>query len=252
MSLLAVIATSTTLLIIGASGGESNTASDRQEIGKVFGKSIYRDQIRSGPGVRVDDELHRLFLTPIAKRYVRDHTNEVTPSEEEFALFVKAADLRQQLEAQQAREHHNGLMERVRSNPDLSRFGDQLEADFSREEDAQKSAVEDAESSAAERDVLRLLAANWKFQRHLYNQYGGGRLIWQQLGVEAYDATQSWLQAEERLLHFEIYDPDLRASFYKAWNSQAATALIDDPEEIAAYLESSKIIEFVENADLSK
>ena len=33
-----------------------------------------------------------------------------------------------------------------------------------------------------------LLLPHWKLQRHLFDHYGGGRLLWQQRGIEAFDA----------------------------------------------------------------
>ncbi len=74
---------------------------------------------------------------------------------------------------------------------------------------------------------------NWKFQRHLYNEYGGGRILWQQAGLEAFDATHKWLKAQEKSGAFKITDPKLRSVFYKYWTTQNhGSFLIDDKELI--------------------
>jgi hypothetical protein len=74
---------------------------------------------------------------------------------------------------------------------------------------------------------------NWKFQRHLYDRYGGGRILWQQAGLEAFDATHKWLQAQEEAGQFKFTDPGLRASFYEYWTTMNHGAfVIEDKERI--------------------
>ncbi|MGI9274024.1 MAG: hypothetical protein ACR2PT_04080 [Endozoicomonas sp.] len=69
---------------------------------------------------------------------------------------------------------------------------------------------------------------NWKTERYLYLNYGGGRLLWQQTGLEAFDATYRWLQEEERSGHFVISDKQLRTDFYHYWTDMKHGAFLTD------------------------
>jgi hypothetical protein len=60
---------------------------------------------------------------------------------------------------------------------------------------------------------------HWKLQRHLYDEFGGGRILWQQAGIEAFDAMRGWLETEEKNGRFTISDPGLRTAFYEYWTT---------------------------------
>jgi hypothetical protein len=244
----------------------------REQIGEVFGKAVYRDEIQTDSGAQLEDELHRLFLTPVAERYRNAHEDEITPSNDEIATFVKATMARKALEDKQQQEHDKKLNERVSTNPDLRRYREEIERQLARTDISSEDRKELEEQRRAwtgrtSRDelnrlraemsggvvgqvltdffVFRSMASNWKYQRHLYDRYDGGRLLWQQFGMEAYDATRRWLEAEEKTGHFKISDPELRTKFYEYWNSQGKPFLIDDPAAIQEYLEPAKFLEAV-------
>ncbi len=67
----------------------------------------------------------------------------------------------------------------------------------------------------------------WKLQRHLYDKFGGGRVLG---GFEAFDATRKWLESEERSGHFKITDPKLRTEFYRYWTRPRNFMLTADSE----------------------
>jgi hypothetical protein len=83
------------------------------------------------------------------------------------------------------------------------------------------------------REYAEWLLGSWKFQRHLYLNYGGGRILWQQSGLEAFDATHHWLMQQEQAGRFRIADDDLRTAFYAYWTTLDHGAfLIDDQARI--------------------
>ena len=67
------------------------------------------------------------------------------------------------------------------------------------------------------RDFAMFVLPHRKLQLHLYNNFGGGRLLWQQRGIEAFDAMHNWLKQNEREGKFKITDPKLREAFYSYW-----------------------------------
>jgi hypothetical protein len=77
----------------------------------------------------------------------------------------------------------------------------------------------------------RLLPA-WKLQRHLYDHFGGGRILWQQFGVEAFDATRKWVENEERNGRLKFHDPHVRDAVYLYWTVSHGAFLTDDPKRI--------------------
>lgn len=76
-----------------------------------------------------------------------------------------------------------------------------------------------------------------KFQRHLYNKFGGGRVLFQQAGLEAFDAMHEWLKQEEKKGAFRIDDERLRKLFYAYWTTMNHGAfLTSDQERIREFL----------------
>ncbi|GEM_PF-5456031 len=77
--------------------------------------------------------------------------------------------------------------------------------------------------------VAREFIRTWKFNKALYQQYGG-IVIWQQVGLEPIGAYQAWLAEQERSDAFHIHDPQFRARFWKYWQltSTAYHEVVDD------------------------
>lgn len=74
------------------------------------------------------------------------------------------------------------------------------------------------ESRAQEggREMMVLLAQNWKVQRSLYQRHGG-RVLLSSFGFHvAIDATKRFLREEEKRGSFEVFDPALRTAFWEA------------------------------------
>ena len=82
-----------------------------------------------------------------------------------------------------------------------------------------------------------LLYGNWKLQRHFYGRYGGGRVMYQQAGYEAFDAYRRWIESEEQMGSFRITDPKLRASFYRYWKRNDGDFLTDPDQLRKLFLE---------------
>ncbi len=211
----------------------------REQIGTSSGKPVYRDQIRRvGFGLR--SELHRLFSQPVMKKYREEHREQITPTQHEIEaatdFFAKAHQKRVEGE-----------------------YGDILRKDLARvRADLKKDnlSAEDRRRLENERDsVLRQLHQdqsqhamtanwvlnNWKFQRHLYSRYDRGRVLWQQAGMEAFDAMRVCFETHEGAGDFEITDAKLRQEFYAYWTNEKmhGSFLTDDPERIREFLEPS-------------
>lgn len=65
--------------------------------------------------------------------------------------------------------------------------------------------------------IATALASGEKMQRFIHQRFGGGRLLFQQAGVEAYDATYQLLLHLEREGAFAVRDPRVRAEMLSYW-----------------------------------
>lgn len=61
------------------------------------------------------------------------------------------------------------------------------------------------------------MVSNLKLQRHIYEQHGGGRLRFQQMGTEAFDAMRVMILELERQGAFAIHSPQLRQLALSYW-----------------------------------
>ena len=210
-------------------------AKPREVIGTLKGESVYRDQIRANGDFKVEYELHRLFYAPLLNAYKEQHKKAVTPTEAELdaaqkyfdamhkeRIADKEAELRQELKS----------IEQKLADKDLT--GDGLDEETSKL--IVRKRVLEGRLNPPGRMFAEFMLNNWKFQRHLYEKYGGGRILWQQAGVEAFDAMHKWLKQQEEAGRFTITDPELRTAFYKYWNRSHGAFMTDDKERIQQWL----------------
>lgn len=79
---------------------------------------------------------------------------------------------------------------------------------------AEKAASDPEDSRKTEERIAESFVRAWKVNLALYEQYGG-RVIFQQAGVEPLDAYRLFLQEQEAAGNFQILDKQYEASF---WN----------------------------------
>ncbi len=86
------------------------------------------------------------------------------------------------------------------------------------------------------RMLAEMFVPGWKFQRHLYERFGGGRVLWQQGGIEAFDAMNAWIESEEKAGRLKFHDPHVREAVYLYWNVDHGPFLSDKPKQIEEFL----------------
>lgn len=216
------------LVVVSASSllGQQAEQDQRERIGHVLGKPVYRDEIKTGKNVPLRDELYRLFTAPVMKKYREAHKGDIEPTEDEIHAATVFFDEKHR---ERIQEKEPKLRERLRAvEGQLARTG-------LTEEEQRKLRIEKRGLQAKLNPPGRLFALfvlnNWKFQKHLYDQYGGGRILWQQAGLEAFDAHRTWLECREKQGDFGITDPALRATFYEYWTTMKHGAFLTDDRE---------------------
>jgi hypothetical protein len=206
--------------------GQQTDQGQREQIGEVLGEPIYRDEIHTGENVQLRDELHRLFTAPVMQEYRQTHRAEIEPTENEI---VAAAAFFDEEYRKRIRGEESQLRARLSSVEDnLARGG--LTDDERRGLEIERTSLQ-LQMNPPGRPVALFVLDNWKFQRHLYDRYGGGRILWQQFGLEAFDAMRRWLEAQEISGEFKITDPTLRSVFYEYWTTWDHGPFLTDDEE---------------------
>ncbi|MFO0883663.1 MAG: hypothetical protein U0894_05655 [Pirellulales bacterium] len=213
------------LLVGAAYGQEEGIPAKREQIGESLGKPVYRDQIRT-KGFTLREELHRLFSGPASEKYHKEHEKEITPTKEEIASVAKQLNL---LHAKKLEEEGADLrselkeLEKSLANKEFS--------EGKKEKLELRIAYLQTRLTPPGEQFAMFLLMNWKFQRHLYDKFGGGRILWQQAGLEAFDAMHKWLESMEAAGEFKISDPKLRATFYEYWTTMKHGAFLTADKE---------------------
>ena len=220
----------------------------RVAVATVFSKPIYADELdvdpsRKPPSGLTDEQLSQwriyqrdsrlshLIWAPLVDQYCLDHPCE--PTDEEITAFNQSDERSKQQRVEGWRNRKTALTKALQS-PDLTDARrkeateqlKQLDSLLATEEHMydgmtpeQRAAVE-ASRPAREREIARVFIRNWKFNKALYQQYGG-RVIFQQAGMEPLDAYRAWLKEHESRGDFAINDATLRDQFWSYFLSEA-------------------------------
>jgi hypothetical protein len=203
---------------------------EREVIATLYGKPIYRDEIEQDKNTTPGKSLQQKICNELFQRYMEKNAEKLKLSDSEIekvlsyfqekhekTLADETPKLQKQLE--------NIELELKDLSPDSPRYKTLA---------ANKANVEFAlNRPAPDKMFVKFLLGNWKHQKLLYETYNGGRLLWQQFGIEAFDATLTFLETEEKAGNFSIHNEKLRSEFYHYWKTQNhGPFLLDDPERI--------------------
>lgn len=186
----------------------------REKIGEVLGMPVYRDQLSAAQGDAQTLELHNLFSRPVMQQYRATRNDELQPAQHEISIAAAHFDgwhadrvkgLAPLLEARRKK------IAELLGKPDTS-------AEQRRELRSEREGI-DARLEPPGQEFARWMVTNWKLQHHIYRTYGGGRVLWQKAGLEAFDAMREWLEQREKAGDFTILDPALRERLYAYWTS---------------------------------
>lgn len=223
-----VVATFAILCVHGELAPACADDTPREPIGEVLGKPVYRDELRKDfPRV---DELHRLFTYPVLAKYREEHEKEIKPTEPELEAAQKVFD---HAHAERIKDTEAGM------RAELKQVEEQLAQMDLPEVERKKLRLKklnlESQLHPPGRMFAEYMLTHWKFQRHLYEKFGGGRILWQQAGTEAFDAMRQWLESHEKNGSFKISDPELRKEFYRYWTAQNhGSFLTGDKDRIRA------------------
>ena len=194
---------------------------NREQVGEVLGRPVYRDEVDG-------DKLGKL-LASVIEQYAAAHRAEITPTEEEIRYATEFFD-RQHRERLAAEGRDVELREQLKSLDARIAQAD-LSADERRQLEGKRNGLQ-LQLDPPGRMFATFMLNGWKLQKHLYDHFGGGRILWQQGGVEAFDAMRTFLETQEQQGRFKITDPQSRAKVYEYWNRDHGAFLTADQERI--------------------
>jgi len=178
---------------------------DREQIGEVQGKPVYRDQLKSTKPA----DLSRLFLRPLWEEYARQHQDKLQATPEEIGAFQKMLNQEQQDDLKKVRVQRKEVEQKLEQN----NLTETQKLELKRKHQAltkQQKTLGDLLEDPPDRQFLTLYLNIWKTERHLYLNFGKGKVIHQQIGgYEALDARRNWMKKQKEEGAFRITDPQL-------------------------------------------
>jgi hypothetical protein len=192
----------------------------RERIGSTMGKDLFRDQLPNSPTY---SDVVELFMSPVLEEFHKEHGSkyELTDDEIRAAVDWATSEMRKRGDEDwerweaQSKQHQEDALVRVAK----------IEAALANPETPEKEMenyrkalrVSKLEATHPHATEMWFLMNGRKFEQYLFDYYGGGRIILQQLGPEALDARRKLLLELEKKGKFEVTDPELRKLAYDYW-----------------------------------
>ena len=206
--------------------GQDNDGQQREQIGESLGKPVFRDEIHAREGVSLLSELHRLFTFAAIQEYRQQHKDEITPTPAEIAAGTQHFD---QKHRERMKEQEPALRAQLKTIEEKLAALDLQEEEKGKLE-IEKQAIQFMMTPPGE-SFAAFALKNLKFQRHIYLKYGGGRILFQQAGLESFDATHKWIESLEEAGKFKITDPKLRSVLFHYYTAQNHGSFLSRDEE---------------------
>ncbi len=195
-------------------------------VGSVYGKAVTADQVgltlpidntkkfdaRDTPAWEQMERVAVAFGSPVMERLVAQRKLDATA--DEMAAYRRVNLI---LKGQMLRETEARLT-KVKEELASPHLSDGRKAELEKERETFEQSLPAQRESARRNDddddaFGRGLILSWKVERELYRTYGG-RLIWQQFGIEALDARRLLFEEAEKKGDLKFDDPGVRRLFY--------------------------------------
>ena len=195
-------------------------------VGVVLDRPIYLDAQNLRDVNSLPEILYRLIIPRLEEDYRKQHP-EVVPTKNEIS--ERAAQLEQN-DASVLAAYRSSLAEIEAQLAESER-----DSVGYRSLQARRQNLELKMKRLDYRASAEFLTGPRKFQKHLFDTYGGGRVLNTPLGPVAFDAQRKWVEERQARGEFQIADPALLKSFYDYWDARPAQTpagrLIEDLDE---------------------
>jgi hypothetical protein len=157
-------------------------------IGQVQGVSITKSQVKGSNDDEKAASLTALFINPVIKSYLIIHKKEWTPTEDQIGSFIV------------------GFNRCVNANDDIKKIPQTIQNDI--------------------RPIAEMMLEHKNAQKFIYTKHGGGRILFQQAGEEAFDATLKLILSLEQKGEFEFLNDTDRNLALRYWTTQEHHSLL--------------------------
>lgn len=190
---------------------------DKDTIAIVFGKKI---------NIKDKDKVNGLIFGALLEQYAKE--NKIEPTEAELDAFVQKTEEMKKQQQVKFEKDREKLVEELKFKSLTEQERKDKTSYLQTLENILKTSKEVEEWSREMEDQMRVMRRNmaqhfvktWKINKSLYEKYGG-RIIFQQAGVEPLDAYREFLKEQEKKGAFQILNKDYEASFWRYFTNDA-------------------------------
>ena len=202
------------------------TASNQTVIAILCGKEIPAQD---------KDKLNGLIFSTLLTKFAKE--NNTAPTEAELDVFaLKLEEKQKQHQLEMAQEiprlrkelESAGLSHRDRKDKEEQlKSAEQILKSFRELEERSKGLEE--QLRPMKRRIAEQFVRSWKINQALYQKYGG-RVIFQQAGMEPLDAYREFLKEQERAGAFQIIDKQYEAPFWRYFTTDSMHTFLSADE----------------------
>jgi hypothetical protein len=205
---------------VTASAAEPNAVPADRVIGRVYGKPVTAGDVGLMAPIDVDvkfdatdqarwelmSRIQRALGLPIQERFVRD--KKLVATDDEIARFLATSKKQDERSRKQWTERLGAIAQELAA-PNVPAD----KAVKLRHEQMMLEGFLNSPLPAPNAAFARMFILPWKIERELQRTYGG-RIIFQQFGLEALDARRKLYEAAEAAGDLKFDDPGVRHLFY--------------------------------------
>ena len=186
-------------------------------------------------------ELLRLFAGPLFAEYSRSLGASIEATPEEVDLFLKELGYDEDKEVRYLNDclqRIDSKLEKLYSSPgEIRQKLIERKAGIQEQISRKTKEIENSKQKKNHQEMAKSMIKAWKLQIKLYENFGGGRILWQQAGFEAFDAMRQFLAEQQKLGRYEISDPDLQETLLHYWTEPGHRSFLkSDPETVEKFL----------------
>lgn len=190
---------------------------DKDTIAIVLGKKI---------NIKDKDKVNGLIFGALLEQYAKE--NKIEPTEAELDAFVQKTEEMKKQQQVKFEKDREKLVEELKSKSlteqerkDKTSYLQTLENILKTNKEVEEWSREmEDQMRAMRRNMAQHFVKTWKINKSLYEKYGG-RIIFQQAGVEPLDAYREFLKEQEKKGAFQIMNKDYEASFWRYFTNDA-------------------------------
>ncbi len=213
-----IIATVLSMILVATIGctetdqsNATDTDKDKDVIAVVLGKKLT---------TKDKDKLDGLIFGALLEQFAKN--NKIEPTEKELDTFVLKMEEMERQHQIKFEEDRKKLVAELKATTLSERERKDKESQLQTIESILKTTREMKEQTKGREEQLRPMkrqmawqfVKRWKINKALYAKYGG-RVIFQQAGVEPLDAYRDFLKEKEKNGSFQILDKKYEASFWR-------------------------------------